>query len=319
MDNFSAPSPFPDRWSGGQAGQGCPGGQGGRGCGQDCAIVFPTSPYVLQFKICINRSFGFQIQSKFARILVEKLQPLWGNRPPPQVKPHFRCCHFLPSSSWCTLRAPILPTTSCWLLLTTNVQIMETNSWKSINPYSGSNMDNIFPLVCKWFQLWSFFCVDFSSLIVPLSNFHEKLQKNENKTVFYGKNESTNVAACWKTLLDGISSWQAMQMLWWEEIDCNSGKRGYKCGNSDAGIRLPGVNWSPLKEYLIHDGFKDAVNPHCWEAKWTLHVKILQWADLKMVIFTGSYKEQHRLAMIKWSEEIRNADYTFFCKAAIEK
>ena len=45
-----------------------------------------------------------------------------------------------------------------------------------------------------------------------------------------------------KTLLDGISSWQAMQMLWWEEIDCNSGKRGYKCGNSDAGIRLPGVN-----------------------------------------------------------------------------
>ena len=38
-----------------------------------------------------------------------------------------------------------------------------------------------------------------------------------------------------------------------------------------------------------------------------------------MVIFTGSYKEQHRLAMIKWSEEIRNADYTFFCKAAIEK
>ena len=33
----------------------------------------------------------------------------------------------------------------------------------------------------------------------------------------------------------------------------------------------------------------------------------------------GSYKEQHRLAMIKWSEEIRNADYTYFCKAAIEK
>ena len=38
-----------------------------------------------------------------------------------------------------------------------------------------------------------------------------------------------------------------------------------------------------------------------------------------MAIFTGSYKEQHRLSMIKWSEEIRNADYTFFCKAAIEK
>lgn len=38
-----------------------------------------------------------------------------------------------------------------------------------------------------------------------------------------------------------------------------------------------------------------------------------------MVIIAGSYKEQHRLAMIKWSEEIRNADYTFFCKAAIEK
>ena len=164
-----------------------------------------------------------------------------------------------------------------------------------------------------------FFVWIFHNWLSPCPIFMRSCKKNENKTVFYGKNESTNVAACWKTLLDGISSWQAMQMLWWEEIDCNSGKRGYKCGNSDAGIRLPGVNWSPLKEYLIHDGFKDAVNPHCWEAKWTLHVKILQWADLKMVIFTGSYKEQHRLAMIKWSEEIRNADYTFFCKAAIEK
>ena len=178
--------------------------------------------------------------------------------------------------------------------------------------------------------------VDLSMLNVPCPIFMSSCKKWKPGS-FYGKNENTNMAACWKTLLDGISSWQAMQMLWWEEIDCNSGKRGYKCGNTDAGIRLPGVNWSPLKEYLIHDGFKDAVNPHCWEAKWTLHIKILRWADLikilrwadlikilrwadlKMVIFTGSYKEQHRLAMIKWSEEIRNADYTFFCKAAIEK
>ena len=36
-------------------------------------------------------------------------------------------------------------------------------------------------------------------------------------------------------------------------------------------------------------------------------------------LHAGSYKEQHRLAMIKWSEEIRNADYTYFCKAAVEK
>ena len=126
--------------------------------------------------------------------------------------------------------------------------------------------------------------VDLSMLNVPWPIFMSS-SKKWKQGGFYGKNESTNVAACWKTLLDGIYSWQAMQMLWWEEIDCNSGKRGYKCGNSDAGIRLPGVNWSPLKEYLIHDGFKDAVNPHCWEPKWTLHLKILRWtwADLKMV------------------------------------
>jgi len=41
--------------------------------------------------------------------------------------------------------------------------------------------------------------------------------------------------------------------------------------------------------------------------------------DFEEMLSSGSYKEQHRLAMIKWSEEIRNADYTFFCKAAIEK
>ena len=53
-----------------------------------------------------------------------------------------------------------------------------------------------FPSCLQMVPALILFCVDFSSLIVPLSNFHEKLQKNENKTVFYGKNESTNVAAC---------------------------------------------------------------------------------------------------------------------------
>eukprot|EP00053_Salpingoeca_punica_P018213 m.177797 g.177797 ORF g.177797 m.177797 type:complete len:210 (+) comp17385_c0_seq1:89-718(+) len=36
--------------------------------------------------------------------------------------------------------------------------------------------------------------------------------------------------------------------------------------------------------------------------------------DLKELLSAGPYKEQHRLAMIKWGEEQRNADPGFFCR-----
>lgn len=32
----------------------------------------------------------------------------------------------------------------------------------------------------------------------------------------------------------------------------------------------------------------------------------------------GEYKEAHRQDMIKWSEQIRQKDYGYFCQAAVE-
>lgn len=40
--------------------------------------------------------------------------------------------------------------------------------------------------------------------------------------------------------------------------------------------------------------------------------------DLNLLLSDGEYKEKHRLDMIRWSEEKRNEDYGFFCKAAVE-
>lgn len=41
--------------------------------------------------------------------------------------------------------------------------------------------------------------------------------------------------------------------------------------------------------------------------------------DFEQMLTPGEYKEQHRLDMINWSEKIRNEDYTYFCKAAVDK
>ena len=128
---------------------------------------------------------------------MEKLQPLWGNRPPPQVKPHFRCCHFLPSCSWCTLRAPILPTTSCWRLLSTNfVKIMLTTCpenqsllWLQRGLHFSTCLQTVPALI--------FLNVDMSMLNVPCPISMSSCKKWKQGS-FYGKNESTNVAACWK-------------------------------------------------------------------------------------------------------------------------
>ncbi|XP_012548758.1 phosphomevalonate kinase isoform X1 [Bombyx mandarina] len=40
--------------------------------------------------------------------------------------------------------------------------------------------------------------------------------------------------------------------------------------------------------------------------------------NLNELLSEGEYKEQYRLEMIKWSEEMRNKDYGCFCKAACE-
>jgi len=41
--------------------------------------------------------------------------------------------------------------------------------------------------------------------------------------------------------------------------------------------------------------------------------------DFEKLLSPGDYKEKYRLDMLRWSEEIRNRDYTYFCKAAISK
>lgn len=40
--------------------------------------------------------------------------------------------------------------------------------------------------------------------------------------------------------------------------------------------------------------------------------------DLSQLMADTPYKEQYRLDMIKWSEEVRHKDYGYFCKAACE-
>jgi len=41
--------------------------------------------------------------------------------------------------------------------------------------------------------------------------------------------------------------------------------------------------------------------------------------DFEKLLSSGDYKEKYRLDMLRWSEEIRNKDYTFFCREAISK
>jgi len=41
--------------------------------------------------------------------------------------------------------------------------------------------------------------------------------------------------------------------------------------------------------------------------------------DYEKLLSAGEYKEKYRLDMLKWSEEIRNKDYAYFCRAAISK
>jgi phosphomevalonate kinase len=40
--------------------------------------------------------------------------------------------------------------------------------------------------------------------------------------------------------------------------------------------------------------------------------------DFEELMSAGEYKEEHRQDMIKWSEQIRQKDYGYFCQAAVE-
>ncbi|XP_023726787.1 phosphomevalonate kinase [Cryptotermes secundus] len=40
--------------------------------------------------------------------------------------------------------------------------------------------------------------------------------------------------------------------------------------------------------------------------------------DFEELMSAGKYKEEHRQDMIKWSEQIRQKDYGYFCQAAVE-
>jgi phosphomevalonate kinase len=41
--------------------------------------------------------------------------------------------------------------------------------------------------------------------------------------------------------------------------------------------------------------------------------------DYEKLLSASDYKEKYRVDMLRWSEAIRNQDYTYFCKAAISK
>jgi phosphomevalonate kinase len=40
--------------------------------------------------------------------------------------------------------------------------------------------------------------------------------------------------------------------------------------------------------------------------------------DFEELMSAGEYKEKHRQDMIKWSEQIRQKNYGYFCQAAVE-
>uniref|UniRef100_A0A1B6M1B1 Phosphomevalonate kinase n=1 Tax=Graphocephala atropunctata TaxID=36148 RepID=A0A1B6M1B1_9HEMI len=48
------------------------------------------------------------------------------------------------------------------------------------------------------------------------------------------------------------------------------------------------------------------------------HFSKSQGLDYDQLMSTSSYKEQFRLEMIKWSEQVRQSDHGHFCRAAIE-
>lgn len=48
------------------------------------------------------------------------------------------------------------------------------------------------------------------------------------------------------------------------------------------------------------------------------HWALMNSLDYNKLLGTSVYKESHRKGMLEWSEKIRNEDYGYFCRAAIE-
>ncbi|XP_041980916.1 probable phosphomevalonate kinase [Aricia agestis] len=75
------------------------------------------------------------------------------------------------------------------------------------------------------------------------------------------------------------------------------------------------------KDYLT-DQLKNLIGDKCEIVTISKPIKS-HWAkeknlDLKDLLSDSAYKETYRLEMIKWSDEIRQKDYGYFCRAACE-
>ncbi|KAM3965608.1 LOW QUALITY PROTEIN: phosphomevalonate kinase [Aphomia sociella] len=72
------------------------------------------------------------------------------------------------------------------------------------------------------------------------------------------------------------------------------------------------------KDFLT-DNLQNLLKDRCEIIKISKPIKI-HWArekmDLNELLSDNEYKEQHRLDMIKWSEQMRDKDYGCFCKQA---
>ncbi|GLV31714.1 Phosphomevalonate kinase [Carabus blaptoides fortunei] len=102
----------------------------------------------------------------------------------------------------------------------------------------------------------------------------------------------------------------------------HTGARPYQCTICDrAFVRSDG-----LREHLATHGQRASYN--CEQCDKCTIVRISEpikshYAktynlDLSQLLSDGAYKEKYRLNMIKWSEEVRDKDHGYFCKAACE-
>ncbi|XP_044734816.1 probable phosphomevalonate kinase [Chrysoperla carnea] len=73
------------------------------------------------------------------------------------------------------------------------------------------------------------------------------------------------------------------------------------------------------KDYTV-EKIKESIGVHCEIVRISAPIKT-HWANnlglnLNELLGDGPYKEKYRVDMIKWSDEIRQKDYGYFCKAA---
>ncbi|XP_054288218.1 phosphomevalonate kinase isoform X2 [Macrosteles quadrilineatus] len=69
---------------------------------------------------------------------------------------------------------------------------------------------------------------------------------------------------------------------------------------------------------ILYERVKDVAVNIKLSAPIKSHFANSQGLDFDQLMGTGDYKEQYRLEMIKWSEDIRNSDNGYFCRAAVD-